>query len=179
MGPANYSHVFVTRSTTGEEEQGGWGADFSSLVAWGMAKQNSLVGLAGRTEEATGAPSPLCFSLASELLHPSELPTAHPISSIYSLGSDMFIQTLGAKHAHFFFFFFQSGTSYFSLRETARKGRANITPRETTSPLVSALARTSVLEVCKTQTTDVLWKGEVSNYPWPCSPQRGKVQKKP
>lgn len=42
------------------------GADFSSLVAWGMAEQNSLVGLARQVEEANGAPSPLHFSLASE-----------------------------------------------------------------------------------------------------------------
>lgn len=34
-----------------------------------------------------------------------------------------------------FFFFFQSRASYFRLRKTARKGRANITPQETASPL--------------------------------------------
>lgn len=61
----------------------------------------------------------------------------------------MFIQTLGAKHQNmltfFFSFFPQSGTSYFRLKKTARKGRVNITPQETASPLCLQNSATGVL----------------------------------
>lgn len=65
---------------------------------------------------------------------------------------------------YYYYFFFQSGTSYFRLRKTARKGRTNITPQETASPLCVPQARTCVVKVCKSQTTDALWRGEVHGH---------------
>lgn len=72
-----------------------------------------------------------------------------------------------------FFCFFQSGMFYFSLRETVRKGRANITPREAAR---AAASRALSSEAGETQTSHAPQRGEVNNYLCYAAHREGKFR---